>query len=158
MTAQTTLAASPAADRELVAARVLLQRMGVDPADLMQDPTDRACRRGGLSCSASLVSPVRQPHEIFVCSRMVIGCVRTHTADDVGADGRGLVGASPPLQFLDHVLDRERFPTGPGTNSGKRSENLLTRSHVLILPQTRAGWMSHLSSSFTARRVLLNTR
>lgn len=45
MTTQTTratTAAASAADRELVAAaRVLLQRMGVDPADLMQDPADR---------------------------------------------------------------------------------------------------------------------
>src|SRR6476469_6270650 len=42
MTIQTTQAASPAVDRELVAAaQVLLQRMGVDPADLMKDPADR---------------------------------------------------------------------------------------------------------------------
>jgi hypothetical protein len=42
MTMQTTHATTVAADRELVAAaRVLLQRMGVDPADLMQDPADR---------------------------------------------------------------------------------------------------------------------
>lgn len=41
MTTQTTQTVSAAADRELVAARVLLQRMGVDPADLMQDPADR---------------------------------------------------------------------------------------------------------------------
>jgi integrase/recombinase XerC len=42
MTTQTTQTVSAAADRELVAAaRILLQRMGVDPADLMQDPTDR---------------------------------------------------------------------------------------------------------------------
>src|SRR5690348_9577903 len=42
MTAQTTQTASVVGDRELVAAaRVLLQRMGVNPADLMTDPADR---------------------------------------------------------------------------------------------------------------------
>jgi integrase/recombinase XerC len=42
VTSQTTQTAGTAADREVVAAaRVLLRRMGVDPADLMQDPADR---------------------------------------------------------------------------------------------------------------------
>jgi hypothetical protein len=42
MTTPTTQAATMMADQELVAAvRILLQRMGVDPVDLMQGPADR---------------------------------------------------------------------------------------------------------------------
>lgn len=39
---------SAPAERELVAAaRIMLQRMGVDPADLMHDPADRKPGRRG---------------------------------------------------------------------------------------------------------------
>jgi hypothetical protein len=86
--------------------------------------------RNGLPAA---VLPSTDPLEVVIGASMVVGRVGAQTAHDVGADGRGFVGGSAALEFVDHLLRGEGVPAGSCPDRREGSEYLVTGGHVRIV-------------------------